>query len=145
MLAPAMPRAGRSRLLALAAVTVAAGVAGCGTQGIQLAESDPDYEGAQIFEQNCSGCHTLSYAGTQGSAVKANGREYKDGPNFDQRSEEKDQVLYAIRNGGYSSGPMPQDIVVGEEADKVAEFVAKYSGRETVGFEEPGSPPPTGE
>ena len=55
-------------------------------------------------------------AGTQGSAVKANSREYKDGPNFDQRKEEKDQVLYAIFNGGFSSGPMPQDIVVGEDA-----------------------------
>jgi hypothetical protein len=39
-------------------------------------------------------------------------------------------VLYAIRNGGFSSGPMPQDIVVGEEAEKVADFVAKYSGSE---------------
>jgi hypothetical protein len=37
-------------------------------------------------------------------------------------------VLFAIRNGGFSSGPMPQDIVVGEEAEKVADFVAKYSG-----------------
>ena len=60
--------------------------------------------------------------------MKANSREYKDGPNFNQRKEEKDQVLYAIYNGGFSSGPMPQDIVVGEEAEKVADFVAKYSG-----------------
>jgi hypothetical protein len=27
---------------------------------------------------------------------------------------------------------MPQDIVVGEEAEKVADFVAKYSGREAA-------------
>jgi len=140
-----MHRPGRSRLLALAAVVAAAGVGACGTQGIELAESEPDRSGAEIFVQNCSGCHTLSYAGTQGSAEQANGREYRDGPNFDQRSAKEDQVLYAIRNGGYSSGPMPQNIVVGEEARQVAEFVAKYSGRETVGFEEPGSPPPTGE
>ena len=39
-------------------------------------------------------------------------------------------MLYAIENGGFSSGPMPQDIVVGEEAEKVADFVAKYSGRD---------------
>ena len=139
-----MPRPRRSRLLPLAAAVVALGAGGCGSQGIELAESDPDHEGAVIFGLNCSGCHTLSYAGTQGSATEANGREYKDGPNFDQRAEEKDQVLYAIRNGGYSSGPMPQDIVVGEEAEKVADFVAKYSGRETVGFEEPGNAPPEG-
>ena len=97
---------------------------------LELSKSDPDYEGAQLFVERCSGCHTLKKAGTQGSAVKANKREYKDGPNFDQRKEDKDQVLYAIRNGGFSSGPMPQNIVVGEEAEKVADFIAKYSGSE---------------
>jgi hypothetical protein len=70
----------------------------------------------------------LNKAGTQGSAVKPQTREYKDGPNFDQRKEQRDQILYAIRNGGFSSGPMPQNIVVGEEAEKVANFIAKYSG-----------------
>ena len=39
-------------------------------------------------------------------------------------------MLYAIRNGGFSSGPMPQDIVVGEDAEEVADFIAKYSGSE---------------
>ena len=119
-----MPR----RLIVALAVAVSTVAAACGEQGIQLAESDPDYEGAKIFEQRCSGCHTLTVAGTQGSAVNANSREYKDGPNFDQRREDRDQVLYAIFNGGYSSGPMPQDIVTGEEAEKVADFVANHSG-----------------
>jgi mono/diheme cytochrome c family protein len=128
MLAARMRLSGRSRLLAVAAVVAAAGAAACGEQGIQLASSDTDYEGAQLFVENCSGCHTLSAAGTQGSAEQANGREYKDGPNFDQRAVERDQVLYAIQNGGYSSGPMPQDILVGEDAEKVADFLAKYSG-----------------
>jgi mono/diheme cytochrome c family protein len=139
MLAAVMPR---RPLAALAVAAFALLVASCGEEGIQLAKSDPDYEGAQIFEQRCSGCHTLSAAGTQGSAVDPNNREYKDGPNFDQRVEEKDQVLYAIRNGGFSSGPMPQDIVVGEEAEKVADFVAKYSGSERS--TESQSAPPTG-
>jgi mono/diheme cytochrome c family protein len=112
-------------LLALCALLVA-----CGSEEISLSKSDPDYEGAQIFVEKCSGCHTLKVAGTQGSAVKPQTREYKDGPNFDQRKEEKDQILYAIRNGGFSSGPMPQDIVVGEDAEKVADFIAKYSGSE---------------
>ena len=51
-----------------------------------------------------------------------------DGPNFNTRKVERDQVLYAIANGGFSSGPMPQDILVGEDAEKVADFLAKYSG-----------------
>jgi mono/diheme cytochrome c family protein len=121
-----MPR----RLVVALAVAGSALVASCGEEGIQLANSDPDYEGARIFQQHCSGCHTLAAAGTEGSATNPNDREYKDGPNFNQRKETKEGVLYAIRNGGFSSGPMPQDIVVGEDAEKVADFVAKYSGRE---------------
>jgi mono/diheme cytochrome c family protein len=119
----------RRHLVVALAIAATSFLAACGEQGIQLSKDDPNYEGAKIFEQSCSGCHTLSVAGTQGSAEEANGREYKDGPNFDQRKEKKDQVLYAIENGGFSSGPMPQDIVVGEEAEKVADFVAKYSGQ----------------
>jgi mono/diheme cytochrome c family protein len=112
-------------LLALCAILVA-----CGSESISLSKDDPNYEGAQIFVERCSGCHTLKVAGTHGSAVKPQTREYKDGPNFDQRKEEKEQILYAIRNGGFSSGPMPQDIVVGQDAEKVADFIAKYSGSE---------------
>jgi mono/diheme cytochrome c family protein len=123
-----MPRARRSRLVIAAVLAAATSMVACGEQGIQLAKNDPNYEGAHIFQQRCSGCHTLKAAGTEGSAVQANGREYKDGPNFNQRKEAKDQILYAIENGGFSSGPMPQDIVVGEQAQKVADFVAKYSG-----------------
>src|SRR5829696_3211026 len=110
MLAAAMPRRARPYLLAAALACVAIGAGACGEQGIELAESNPDYQGAEIFQQHCSGCHTLKAAGTQGSATNANDREYVDGPNFNARKEEKDQILYAIHNGGFSSGPMPQDI-----------------------------------
>jgi hypothetical protein len=54
-------------------------------------------------------------------------REYKDGPNFDQRHETVNCVLFAIRNGGFSGGPMPQNIVTGPEAQAVAQFVAENS------------------
>jgi mono/diheme cytochrome c family protein len=119
----------RRHLVVALAVAASSFFAACGEQGIQLSKSDPDYEGAKIFEQRCSGCHTLSAAGTQGSAASVDSREYKDGPNFDTRHVERDQVLYAIQNGGFSSGPMPQDIAVGEEAEKVADFLAEFSGR----------------
>ena len=121
------------RPLALLALPALAAVVACGSQGIQLAEDDPDYRGAKLFTERCSGCHTLEAAGTQGSAINANKREYKDGPNFDQRKEEKEQVLYAIRNGGYSSGPMPQNLAVGEDAQAIADFIAKYSGKDREG------------
>jgi mono/diheme cytochrome c family protein len=118
------------RPLALLALPALAAVVACGSQGIQLAEDDPNYRGAELFAERCGGCHTLEAAGTQGSAIEANKREYKDGPNFDQRKEEKEQVLYAIRNGGFSSGPMPQNIAVGEDAQAIADFIAKYSGKD---------------
>jgi mono/diheme cytochrome c family protein len=118
-----------SRLVAAAASALALGLTACGSQGVQLADGDPDYEGARLFELNCAMCHTLDPAGAQGSASNVDVREIKDGPNFNERVESKEDVLYAIRNGGFSSGPMPQNIVTGEDAEKVADFVAKYSGR----------------
>ncbi len=52
------------------------------------------------------------------------------GPNLDERAESPEDVLYAIRNGGFSGAIMPQQIVTGEDAQAVADFVAKYSGTE---------------
>jgi mono/diheme cytochrome c family protein len=111
-------------------------VAGCGTDvsdhpgihGITIAKKSPFYHAAYMFNQRCGGCHTFQYGGTEGSAVKPNNREYKDGPNFNVRKEQYQDVLYAIRNGGFSSGPMPQDILTGRDAQLVANFVSKYSG-----------------
>ena len=37
-------------------------------------------------------------------------------------------MLFAIRNGGFSGAIMPANIVVGQNAQDVAEFVAKYAG-----------------
>jgi mono/diheme cytochrome c family protein len=116
------------RLLAAPLIVAALALGGCGTQGIQLAEDDPNFEGAVLFNQNCAGCHTLSTVGAEGSTTNVSSRERRDGPNFDERQESVEDVLYAIRNGGFSSSYMPQNIVTGEDAQKVAEFVAKYSG-----------------
>ena len=134
------------RLLLSALVLSAAGVAlsACGSQGNQLARSDPNFRGATLFETHCAGCHTMEVAGTEGSATNVGTREYKDGPNFNERSESVADVLYAIQNGGFSSGPMPQNIITGEEARAVAEFVAEYSGRQAERPPDPqGGNPPT--
>ena len=119
-----LPTLGKLAAPPLCAAALA--LAGCGTATIELPKSDPDYEGAALFVEHCSGCHTFDAAGTEGS----------DGPNFNQRKEKADDVLYAIENGGFSSGPMPQNIVTGEDAQKIADFIAKYSG--------PGAPKPGG-
>ena len=118
----------RGALLLIAVAAVAAAT-GCGTQGIQVSSDDPTHEGAQIFAERCSGCHTLTPAGTEGSANRS---ERVQGPNLDQRHETMDDVIYAIRNGGFSGAIMPQNIVVGEDAQKVAAFVAKYAGQDVT-------------
>jgi mono/diheme cytochrome c family protein len=88
-------------------------------------QSDPAHPGAVLFAERCSGCHTLTPAGTQGTANRA---VRTQGPNLDQRPESFRDVLFAIRNGGFSGAIMPQNIVTGREAKQVAEFVSSYAG-----------------
>jgi mono/diheme cytochrome c family protein len=113
-------------------------VAGCGTQGVQVPDNDPAHQGAQIFSERCSGCHTLTPAGTEGSANRS---QRQQGPDLDQRRETVGDVIYAIRNGGFSGAIMPQNIVVGDDADKVAAFVAKYAGQDVTEAPRPSSTP----
>lgn len=111
-------------LSALAATLV---VAACGSEGIQVLDDDPNRSGAELFAERCSGCHSMSASGSVGSA---NRQLRIQGPNLDQREVSLDDALYAIRNGGFSGALMPQQIVTGDEAQAVAEFVAEYSGSE---------------
>ena len=106
-------------------------VAGCG-KDIDVPESDARMrEGAVLFNDRCSGCHTLDAAASVGSKPSglASGGERTNGPNFNSRKESKDDVLFAIRNGGFSGAIMPSNIVVGDDAEKVAEFLAAYAGK----------------
>jgi mono/diheme cytochrome c family protein len=123
--------------LSLAAVSLSA----CGSQKIDLDSGDQANasvkRGAELFSERCSGCHTLSEAGAQGSAVKVNDRERVDGPNFNTRPEDKESILYALHNGGFSGAIMPENIVVGKDAEAVADFLSKYAGREA---EKPATP-----
>jgi mono/diheme cytochrome c family protein len=123
-------------LAALAALLLAA--CGLGEEGISVSKNDPDYNGAVIFSTHCSGCHTLSAAGTQGTGNRS---ERMQGPNLDQRTETYDDALFAIQNGGFSGAIMPQNIVVGEEAEALARFVAKYAGSEAEESPRPGQTP----
>jgi len=119
-----------SRLLA-AALAAGAILTGCQTEDIDV-DSAADEQGAQLFAERCSGCHTLSAASSQGSKPEGqvSGGERTNGPNFDTRKVNSDDVLFAIRNGGFSGAIMPANIVVGEEAEAVADFLEKYSGDE---------------
>jgi mono/diheme cytochrome c family protein len=127
---------------------IAAGLAAtaCGSEGISLkpGSSQQVQHGAELFSERCAGCHTLDVAGTQGGATRVHDRERTDGPNFNVRPETSDSVLYAVRNGGFSGAIMPQNIVVGKDAEAVAAFVSKYAGSKRAPTISPPSQPVAG-
>jgi mono/diheme cytochrome c family protein len=122
-------QAPKALLLAAALGAVAALASACGSEGVQVSD-----RGADLFSERCGGCHTLSAAGTHGSVG-----ERISGPNLNYRKETKTTVLYAIRNGGFSGAIMPQNIVVGKDAQDVASFVSRYAGTKA---KSPPSPNP---
>ena len=119
----------RRTLAITAAVVTALALAACGSEQISVSKDDPTYRGAVLFSQRCSGCHTLGVVGAQGTTDNVRQRERVDGPNFDTRRETPDTTLYAIRNGGFSGAIMPENIVVGKDADDVAAFLSKFAGK----------------
>lgn len=132
-------RPGLATALAIIAA-LALSACGFGEEGITVSESDrEDHRGAVLFADHCSGCHTLSAAGTQGTGNRSIRTQ---GPNLDQRAETYEDALFAIRNGGFSGAIMPQNIVVGEEAEVLARFVAKYAGGDADEPPRPGQPAP---
>jgi mono/diheme cytochrome c family protein len=132
MARPSPKHAARFALALCASVALSA----CGSQEVNLDAEDAQNarikQGAELFQERCGTCHTLEAAGTEGSAVQVRDRERVDGPNFNQRPEQRDAILYAIRNGGFSGAIMPENIVVGQEAEAVADFLAKYAGRQAA-------------
>ena len=82
-----------------------------------------DEEAKQLFQTNCGACHTLARAGTDGIV----------GPNLDdllgQGTPEANEqrVENAIQNG--IAGRMPAGILQGEDAQQVANFVARVAGQ----------------
>ena len=134
-------------VLACAAALFAA--AGCGQGKIDVPKKQSALRhGATLFNQRCSGCHTLESADARGSAEEGvvGKNERTDGPNFNIRKENRDDVLFAIRNGGFSGAIMPANIVVGKDARDVALFVERYAGKKApaatgqkVGSQQTGS------
>ncbi len=114
----------RPVFITTAAIAATLFLGACGSEGISV-DSESDERGAQLFAERCSGCHTLEAAGALGSGTRV---VRNQGPNLDERAESAEDVLYAIQNGGFSGAIMPQQIVTGEDAQAVADFVEKYSG-----------------
>jgi mono/diheme cytochrome c family protein len=74
--------------------------------------------GASLFAQNCSSCHTLAAANAKGTV----------GPNLDQLRPSKAVVVRQVTNGG---GGMPAfgGRLSTEQIDAVATYVASSSGK----------------
>ncbi len=119
-----------SRPLLIACALCTLLLAACGGE-IEVEGNNPTAKrGAELFNERCSGCHSLNAANAYGSKPpgQLQGGERTNGPNFNQRRESRDDVLYAIRNGGFSGAIMPANIVTGQDAEAVADFLAEYSG-----------------
>ncbi len=93
--------------------------------------------GQSIFVTNCGTCHTLYSAGTDGNyapnldeLLAPNGAP--EGPTAEETFKQTEgRVLNAIKQGVDSSttpGRMPGGILNEEQAEEVAEFVARTAG-----------------
>lgn len=122
-----------------------------GAAPVKVASQDIDAK--DLFSNNCGTCHTLAAAGTDGVV----------GPDLDQllvtsgsNSPEQyegiySRVLLPVSCG--IQGRMPKAIVLGEDAQDVASFVAAYAGQigkgstvdtSTAARPEPPACPPAG-
>jgi len=76
--------------------------------------------GRELFGQRCANCHTLKAANAVAQV----------GPNLDDLQPNKALVLTTIHTGkAAGNGQMAADLVVGQDAEDVASFVAKAVGK----------------
>ena len=117
-------------LLAGALGAIAFALTGCGAVG-RVGQGDVAH-GKELFlattsKGSCSSCHTLADAGSKGTV----------GPNLDdafacaehqgfKRSTIRDVVRGQI---DYASPPMPRELVKGQQADDVADYIATVAGQ----------------
>ena len=81
--------------------------------------NESEERGKNLLHQQFASCHSLA-------AVNARG---VTGPNLDRIGDvQPDRIVNAIRIGGTGQGRMPAKLLEGEEAQDVAEYVAKVAG-----------------
>ena len=86
--------------------------------GIELNEDQK--RGRMLFGRSCGQCHTLKAANSVATV----------GPSLDAMRPPEKLVLDAIEKGrARGNGQMPSELVQGEDAQKVAKFVAAVAGR----------------
>jgi mono/diheme cytochrome c family protein len=109
----------RITLLLAALVACSLGAAACSGSGSGARKADEPVDldkGRQLFQTNCRVCHALADAKAAGTF----------GPDLDLLQPDAERVREQIDEGG---GGMPQDIIEGEDADLVAQYVAEVAGQ----------------
>jgi len=77
-------------------------------------------EGRELFNAKCATCHTLSDANAVGRV----------GPDLDVLAPTKGLTVDAIKEGrARGTGQMPAQLLDGEDAEHVAEYLEEVSGR----------------
>ncbi len=104
-----------------ALVLTARGETAGGNGSLKDAElTEAQLRGKMLFRQQCASCHSLA-------AVDARG---VTGPDLDEIGEVKPgRILNAIRIGGTGQKRMPSQLLTGEDAKEVAEYVARVAGQ----------------
>lgn len=109
---------------------------GDAARGAQQVPDDLE-SGQSLFQTNCGTCHTLYAAGTDGNYgpdldVLLAKSGPPEGPNAEQTIKTTESVvLLAIKNGADNEttlGRMPGGILNQQQAEEVAEFVARTAG-----------------
>ena len=131
-------RPGTRRAAYAAAVAVAAGLvaAGCGAVS-HLSDNEGNAStGKQLFVNSCGGCHVMKDAKTTGTV----------GPNLDNvfgtvraqgfdistiRDVVRGQIAYPETETAEGGPGMPANILVGQPAKDVSEYIAECAGAET--------------
>jgi mono/diheme cytochrome c family protein len=120
--------------------------AGCGAVAHLSATAGDPVNGKKLFEEptlpggpGCGTCHTLADAGTQGKVGPDldEAFKYDKKQGFDEstiRDVVRGQIAYSttdlgtVDSNGNPNPGMPPNIVQGQEAKDIAEYVAKCSG-----------------
>jgi mono/diheme cytochrome c family protein len=102
--------------VAIGAALLAAGCGGGKSEQITTSGGSAPVSAAEtLFVEKCGTCHTLDEAGTTGTY----------GVDLDELKPSSAAVLQAVEDG---PGTMPPDIVTGDEAQAVADYVARVAG-----------------
>lgn len=94
------------------------------TETTETAETTPPLPqdlsgpGKDAFVTSCGACHTLADAGTESNV----------GPNLDTLKPNAQAVQDAIAGGGAGTGMMPPNLLSGDDAKQVADYVAAATG-----------------